>query len=346
MKKTMIAIAVAAAFALPMAAQAEVTVYGKAHNYIVSVDATGNGTTDNTVTTAEAWMVRNSSRIGFKGSEDLGGGLHAIWKYEMSYDTDEAGGMGGGRNSYVGLAGSFGTFLVGRHDTPYKMAWYAGGMDHGDNYSIADTNGTGAGGDDVGQSHFDETRANNAIVYVSPDMSGIKAAAAVIPGEDTANDHSSLADTYSLGLMYAGGGLKLGAGFEKGEFGGAQALAAPDERRWHLTGSYTYNNFSLGASYADVKDDNNVSGDEKTSFGLSGQVKFSGKNTIGVNWRNSDLKGTTEGEVDSWGLFIAHAMSKRTSVYAAVGQHTYEEDNNSNADQETNEYGVGLYHSF
>ena len=360
MKKTMIATAVAAAFALPMAAQAEVTVYGKAHNYIVSVDATGNGT-DNTITTTEAWMVRNSSRIGFKGSEDLGGGLHAIWKYEMTYDTDEAGAIGSGRNSYVGLAGSFGTFLVGRHDTPYKMAWYAGGADFGDNYSIADMNGAGAGGDGVGHTHFDETRANNAIVYVSPDMTGLKAAVAIIPGEDSAADNNGLADTYSVGLMYAGGGLKVGAGFERGVLDMDSSLTpdpdttaaafartvAPSERRWHITGSYTYSNFSLGASYADVKDDANISGDEKTSLGLGAQAKF-GKNTVGVNWRNSDIKDASanDGEVDSWAFFLAHALSKRTSVYAAVGQHTYEEDSNSNADQETNEYGVGVYHSF
>ena len=354
MKKTMIATAVAAAFALPMAAQAEVTVYGKVHNAIMNVDATTNS-----VTTKEDWNVKDYfSRLGFKGSEDLGGGLHAIWKYEMSYDSDESGAVGSGRNSYVGLAGSFGTFLVGRHDTPYKMAWYAGGADFGDAYSIADMNGTGVGGDDVdaidangnattNRDHFDETRASNAIVYVSPDMSGLKAAIAVIPGEDHNAGQDGLADTYSLGLMYAGGGLKVGAGFEKGEFDGTQTLNAPDERRWHVTGSYTYSNFSLGASYADVKDDSHASGDEKTSMGLGAQAKF-GKNTLGVNWRNSDIKDAdaNDGEVDSWAFFLAHALSKRTSVYAAVAQHTYEEDNNSAADQETNEYGVGVTHSF
>ena len=372
MKKTMIATAVAAAFALPMAAQAEVTVYGKVHNTVMHVDATGSGT-DSDATTTEAWKVQDqTSKLGFKGSEDLGGGVHAIWKYEMAYDTDTDGAVSGGRNAYVGLAGTFGTFLIGRHDTPYKMAWYAGGADFGDNYSIADMNGTGAGGDNVGRGHFDETRANNAIAYVSPDMSGLKAAVAIIPGEDTAGDTNGLADTYSVGLMYAGGGLKVGAGFERGVLGMDDALTpttdttdaatarstAPSERRWHITGSYTYNNFSVGASYADVKDDGNITGDEKTSFGLGAQAKF-GKNTVGVNWRNSDVKetdatltgaaitGTTsEGEVDSWAFFLAHALSKRTSVYAAVGQHTYEQDGNSAADQETNEYGVGLYHSF
>ena len=356
MKKTMIATAVAAAFALPMAAQADVTVYGKVHTAIVNVDATGNGTNANTATT-ENWQVKDgTSRLGFKGSEDLGGGMQAIWKYEQAYDTDESGAVTSGRNTYVGLAGSFGTFLVGRHDTPYKMSWYAGGADFADD-TIADMNGSGFGGDNVRQTsaadsdnkdagvHFDEDRMDNVIAYVSPDMSGFQAALAIMPGES--NVENGLADSWSAGLMYGASGLKVGAGMESLANADAATNNTPQEKRMHLTGSYTFDGISVGASIARVKNDNYVDNDKKTSMALSAQYAFD-NNAVGANYRHSSLKDDNgnDGKIDSWSLYLMHSMSKRTQVYAAYGANQYEEDNNSAADQETNEYGVGIIHSF
>ena len=354
MKKTMIATAVAAAFALPMAAQADVTVYGKINNSITNVEATTNN-----AATTEQWQVQDyASRLGFKGSEDLGGGLKAIWKYEMSYDTDETGAGCPGtdqtdtastatnrncsaRNTYVGLAGDFGTFVVGRHDTPYKMAWYAGGADFADS-TVADFNESGIGGDNVGDTHFDETRISNAIAYISPDMSGFKAALAIIPGETT-NVEDGLADSWSTGLMYAGHGVKVGAGLESLA---DTAVTTPSEKRWHVTGSYTFNNISVGASYANVKNDANVEDDKKKSMGLSAQYAF-GKSAVGANYRNSKLeRAANDGDINSWAFFVSHAMSNRTKVYAAVAQHEYDEENGSANDQETNEYGFGIMHNF
>lgn len=70
----------------------------------------------------------NTSRLGLKGSEDLGDGLSAIWQIEQQVNIDDttcAGGTGtlATRNSFGGLkSDSMGTVLLGRHDTPYKIA--------------------------------------------------------------------------------------------------------------------------------------------------------------------------------------------------------------------------------
>jgi predicted porin len=78
MKKNVIALAVAAAIAAPMAASAEATIYGRIHSDFANVD---NGD-DSTLA-----ITSNASRVGFKGSEDLGGGLKAIWQVETQIDA-------------------------------------------------------------------------------------------------------------------------------------------------------------------------------------------------------------------------------------------------------------------
>lgn len=124
-----------------------------------------------------------SNRIGVKGSEDLGNGLKAIYQVELGVnlsaaDNSIASGNNNGisiRNSFVGLAGDFGSFLVGRHDTPLKIS--TAKLDLFAD-TMADYNGT------VG---FDDVRADNAILYISPSFSGFSLAGALIsPGGATA----------------------------------------------------------------------------------------------------------------------------------------------------------------
>jgi predicted porin len=69
----------------------------------------------------QAGVSSNSSNIGFRGSEDLGGGLKAIFQIESSINIDSGGGNLGGRNSNVGLSGGWGTVFYGVWDTPYKF---------------------------------------------------------------------------------------------------------------------------------------------------------------------------------------------------------------------------------
>jgi len=115
MNKTLTSMAVAGLMAAPMAAQADATVYGKVHASLDFMSYDSATLVDNTV------LASNASRIGFKGSEDLGGGLKAIWKLESGIALDgESVGLTT-RNRYVGLSGGWGTLLGGIHDTPMKI---------------------------------------------------------------------------------------------------------------------------------------------------------------------------------------------------------------------------------
>src|SRR4030065_149657 len=104
MKKSLIALAVAGVVSAPaFAATANVDVYGRMHFAIEDTNVSG---TDLDIKT-------NSSRIGFKGAEDLGGGLKAIWQIEQQFDAtsinDTAFGGSSLRNTFVGMSGGFGT---------------------------------------------------------------------------------------------------------------------------------------------------------------------------------------------------------------------------------------------
>lgn len=103
----------------PLAVQANSgpAVYGILHASVdhMDYDETARG---------DYWQVESrASRLGAKGSKDLGNGLKAI--YKMEFEVDIADDNGGdnitARNQYVGLSCDFGTLLVGRHDTPYKV---------------------------------------------------------------------------------------------------------------------------------------------------------------------------------------------------------------------------------
>src|SRR5512139_3608005 len=114
MKKSLIALAVAGAFAAPaFAATENVDVYGKLH-MSVSVfqdqqeDVAGTAKNEGV---SDLQISSNASRIGFKGAEDLGGGLSAIWQVESGVNLDEQTGNWASRNSFVGLKGGFGTVL-------------------------------------------------------------------------------------------------------------------------------------------------------------------------------------------------------------------------------------------
>lgn len=150
-----------------------------------------------------------ASRLGVKGSEDLGNGLKAVYQIEIQINFDTNNNLTSGadtfqyRNTFVGLAGDWGTFLLGRHDTPLKIS--TGRLDLFAD-SIADMNGT------VG---FQDIRLDNTVAYISPSWGGFQLALATSPSggatalgntnvnSDAINGAYSLAGIYKNGPFYA-----------------------------------------------------------------------------------------------------------------------------------------------
>lgn len=287
MNKKLIVAAMAATMAAP-AAFADVTVYGKLHMSVDSVDL-DNGTFKGQTVTSRA------SRIGFKGTEDLGNGLKAIWKAEFEMEMDNKSALTNGRDTYVGLAGNFGSVLLGgRINTPMKNS--TGKMDFFSD-TLADYNAT------IG---IQDERATNAIVYVSPKFSGLQFSAATMAGETTAND--SLTNGYSLAATYNNAGIMAAVAYED-----LSDLGKTGEKLRVGLG-YKMDAFKVAAVYEDQTDVNGAVGEDATLIQVQGAYTM-GNNTVMAMWgQNDPSNGFTTKK--SWAVGVNHKMSKRTKVYA------------------------------
>lgn len=235
MQKKLIALAIAglsgAAFA-----QSNVTVYGVADGSFEFVNVKDGPDTPNyqRVNTA-------GSSIGFKGVESLGNGMAAVFQYESDVRFDQAGGFGASRDSYVALAGSFGTVALGNLTGPSRAFGEAldvntnhdaatsnraiigkmGGLLQGlsitgnSDLTAVGTNGSNStfGGvrSGEGSSIFD-IRLKNAIAYISPNFSGFQVVAGYFANENKSDAVATKVDTsaYDLGLTYSNGPIWAG----------------------------------------------------------------------------------------------------------------------------------------
>lgn len=354
MQKKLIALAVAGAFAAPaFAATSNVDVYGQIN---MSVERVDDGSE------SFARMVsNNNSYIGFKGSEDLGGGLSAVWQIEANLNTDgnsstaSASYMNGTvsasmatttannniygtRNTYIGLSSkTLGTVIAGVHDTPYKLS--TGGLDIfvgtlGDYNSIFGAAGTSTNKAYNASSVFD-LRTGNTIAYISPNFSGFDFKAGYVMGLE-GTETSSRSHAYSLSGSYNNGPLFVTAAYEKhsdvGTTGcnvGAVCLGegtAGDRNAWKVGVGYTIGSLKLGAIYENMEDDVDVIG--HNTWGLNAAYNMGAITLKGSYAKAGELDQTNDSGATMYALGVDYALSKRTTV-----QLTYARMNNDSNGQ-------------
>jgi len=331
-----LAIAIASAFAAPaFAATANVDIYGSINLSVENVD---NG--------ADSWnrmVTNNNSFFGFKGSEDLGGGLKAVWQLETNVNFDsnqsnaaDAGNLYGTRNTYIGLAGGFGTVLAGTHDTPYKMS--TGPLDIFVG-TLGDYNGVFGAAAGNPSALFD-LRTGNTIAYVSPTFGGFDIKAAYVMGleapEPAGQDASS---AYSLSGTYKNGPLFATAAYEKHNSVGTAACnpgatclgsGTLDRDAWKIGAGYTIGDFKIGALYESIDGDTGTSV-AHDSWGLNAAYSM-GAITLKASYAKAgEIDNAAGNEVnnsgaDMWALGADYALSKRTLV-----QLTYAKMDNDSA---------------
>lgn len=296
MKKSLIALAVAGVIAAP-AAMAEVTIYGAARASFDSAD-NGAGGTRTTMINDQA------SRIGFKGTEDLGGGTSAFFQVEQGFATDTGGGAWASRDTWVGLTGeSWGTLQLGHGDSPAK------GVTKG-----LDLFGDTAGNDQlVSYNNGAVGDPGGVVAYASPDMSGFQIIGAWMAQAEGANTSASPKDTrYSLGLKYASGPLYVGLGYDN-----AKDDTAP---------SVTYTETTLGVGYGftdalwgsltyqrQSATDNSTN---RNNLAINGKYSF-GSDAVKLQYSKAgNLNGAANTGANQVSLGYDHGMSKNTTVYA------------------------------
>jgi len=348
MQKKLIALAIAGAFVAPAAALADsgnVTIYGVMDTSFDIIDS-GDG---NTVTasgargTVTAQGVRqnavsgNSSRIGFKGSEDLGNGLAAVWQVETAINSDGGATTGwAGRNTFVGLSGkSWGTAILGRHDTPYKLATrsldvFGDGI--ADNRSIMGggvgtvaTAGVRGGAAGMAAASFDG-RQSNVLAYISPTWNGFHAAVAYVTFEnaiDIPNTAASNTQTqdhaWSLAGIYGNGPWFASLAYERHDIENTLNASGAEEHAWKLGVGYKANNFRVGMAYETTDDNFGVGGANAlghNAWYLGGGYTF-GNNEVKLAYTHAnDADALTNSGAKQWAVGLDHNFSKRTKVYA------------------------------
>jgi predicted porin len=333
MKKSLISLAVAAAIAAPVAAFADsnVVVYGVAN---VSADSVDNGATAGAVRKSK--ISSNTSRLGFKGSEDLGDGLSAIWQVESLIQIDNSGAGNGlaTRNTFAGLSStSVGTVIMGRHDTPYKIATRAYDV-FGD--GIADNRSLmgGVAGKSAGAS-FDGRQAD-VIAYISPAMAGFTGIAGFVQLNETTA--TAKANAFSLAGMYKGTDLPLTASlsYEEHILDGIVGVAGAKENAIKAGASFAIDALTLAAVYEKTSDNFGAAG--ANNFGHKA-VYASAKYAIGmgaVKAAYTQAGATAVGAgAKQWTLGYDHGLSKRTVVYGL-----YTKLNNNGAGVTAASYGL------
>ena len=336
MKKSLIALAVLAASGAAMA-QSSVTLYGVADVAVTHVNGNDNWT-------GLSSGANKTSRLGFRGVEDLGGGLKANFVLEGGINLDTGDGKSGGatdsgfqfkRQSTVGLAGNFGEVRLGRELTAAYNAtarydvFGSVGIAHSQLWDDGKNLDTTTFADPY--YYTTNQRVSNAITYVSPDFSGFKVAANYGFGEIAGENRDGR--YFGGGLTYDNGPLSLGLGAErlnKGDGAAMQAQVSHDITAWSLGGSYDLGVAKLLAGYrqSTAKDVLGL-GDLKNRGYMLAATAPVGPGLVRAAYNRYETKfDGDKGVTDQFGLGYVYNLSKRTSVY---GTYAYIKNKNDNA---------------
>jgi len=249
MKKSLVALAVLGAFAGAASAQSSVTMYGIIDVNFQINDPKAAGTTSTSGINSGHQF---GSRFGVRGSEDLGGGLAAIFTIESGFNPDlgtsAQGGRLFGRQAWAGVrSASFGSVVAGR------VAIFGSGTGSWDMFGSVDPFGTGFGISSLGStfSSANALRVDNAVLWQSPNWSGFRAGAGYsfnIAGAETAGSGTNTKMIFT-GANYTGGPLFLSATYDRVDVPNADA-----QTHLQVGGTFDAKVVKLHAAYA--KEDN------------------------------------------------------------------------------------------
>ena len=325
MQKKVIALAVASLVSAPVFAQSQVSVYGIVDQAIDSGNYGGaTGRVQRLTSGGYA-----TSRLGFKGSEDMGNGLKANFVLETGLlgDTgmlDNASGQLFQRSATIGLSGSsWGSVNFGRQYSPLYTIQGTNDIFRvvgiGSNYALAN----------VGQ-----TRVNNSIRYDSPSINGFTAAAMYGMGDTGAasgfQENTVGANPKELGrhaglnLRYGNGPVKVGLGWSNQKSTAPVAGSAVALKTTVLAGSYDFKVVAINAGWQQARNDVSPRTTDNRIWTLGATVPVFGKDSIKVAYNDMHSKLATSSDAKLISLGYVHPMSKRTTLYGTWAKMTNE----------------------
>lgn len=335
MKKKIVALAVTAAFTAPaFADNINVNWYGKVSLNAESVKNDGVVAPSTTKNSAVR-VLSNASRLGVKGSEDLGDGLKGIYQLEVQVDGDGSGKNGfaaGTRNTGVGLDGGFGKLIVGVWDTPFKVAHnkvelfdnassftalnligHAGGS--GTTLKAGSWNATGTtwtADDKVAGTPNYNTRDDKVVAYWTPKFGSFQGA--VTYGSDAAPTTTTSKNNLSLSGTFEQDGIYASVAYESRP---DATTAKTTDTGLRAVGRYDIGDAWLGATYESIKVNRSATVSyTQHNLELAGQYTL-GANKIGLSYAKAGETDVTADGATQISLRFGYDFSKRTEVFAA-----------------------------
>jgi len=383
MNKKLVAVAVAGLLAAPLAAQAQtanVTLYGRLN---MTMEAVNGQAVDPNLPASAAPVNRtlyrvnsNSSRLGVKGSESLGGGLSAIFQIESSVQADITGGVFASRDTFVGLQGTWGTYRMGWMQAPYDDIHAIFGDVPTLTTSILSTAALWAQGSQSQDNGGFDNRLGNSIRYDTPNMKGFVAGLQISAydfspssgggGTTFGTDAQAKRHGYvgSLAGTYANGPFQAGVGYQWN-----QKVRGPSLNDYAVSvaANWNFGVVKIGGVYERLDYDVfNNSDLTRNFFALSATAPIGPGELYafyGVAKNGTGPKGAKVGQLAAgdntgaaqWEISYTYALSKRTLAYTGFVQ-TRNADNaayNFNINPYTvvnganaNGFVVGLVHFF
>ena len=366
MKKTLITLAVLAAATGVAQAQSSVVIYGTVDAGFVSERGGVNGNVNKLDS-----GIASASRIGFKGTEDLGNGLSAIFLLESGFSVDngqqDVSGTLFNRQAYVGLSSkTTGTLTLGRQYTP----WY------NTLSKVADPFAVGYAGS--AKNLFPaNTRTSNTVMYASPSYNGFDAdvaySAAANGNENPLS--SKIGRKVGASAGYSNGPLNARIAFNStsndvANGAGTGVVEAGSGRNWLAAANY---DFAVAKAYvaygvnkglnSAVRNNTNrqaysltnlsaVASNDSTTALIGATVPVGPAGTVMASYIHVNDKAGTNADANQFALGYSYALSKRTSTYASYAKISNKNNagftvgNNSNAGSGDQALNVGVRHSF
>jgi predicted porin len=346
MKKLLIATAALAMVAGTAQAQSSVTVYGVLDQSIGNVD---NGTNDSYTSNLNNLVA--TQRLGFRGTEDLGGGLKANFVIEGGLSN--GGAQSWARATFAELTGSFGSVKLGwtdlgttNIDDTMSQAGNLGAAMTGA-AGAAITNATG-NSDGLGNDNA------NGIVYTTPNFNGFtvelgyKGQHTITTGAATPTTSGNAVESQTgIRVDYSKGPLKVAVGQTKGKNEGA---ATADRKLTAYGVSYDFGVASVG--YTNMAAESSSTVEDKYNLF---SVKVPMKNGIALHgvYQTAE-RNVADHDANGYTLAVSKAMSKRTTVYgqysaidnSAAGAYGMRGTGVAAAGKDASAYSVGVVHTF
>lgn len=324
--------ATAASFVLlstPVCAQSNATTYGEIR---LSMNQVKSGAAS---TTSE--MADNASRLGFRGVEDMGGGLQALFGYELGINA-ESGAQGAvARNSYLALRSGWGTVAAGRLDSANPT----GSPLYSQFTKLTSFAPNDAGATATSASMFNaRNRTSSSLGYASPNFGGASFRVRTYQrGPDTAKADAKSID---LGLNYEAGALSAGLGWASDTRRGGLKNNEFDDK-WQAGLNYKLKPFDVYLVGGVDRYKNTATTRRDVSYALVGGAYRDGPHKVVLNLMRRDVQTSLGGVRDRQQLSYQYYLSMRTEL-----QFFYDYDgiDSSKSNVQVQALGMGIRHRF